>query len=165
MVILGFIPSDERKFSYNFVFGLSLTIMKIAEKHGGRAYSTGLYFTSKAKDVLGKDRLTRLKSFKKKVDPKGILNPGKVLGGRLIGTAVRLGSIFEPLIRPFGNAIITKVGERPRTDVTGYPAPTWPGMPTAAPSAATAWTSATSSTAGDGRARARGASGTGCGST
>ncbi len=32
VVILGFIPSDQRKFSYNFVFGLSLTIMKIAEE-------------------------------------------------------------------------------------------------------------------------------------
>jgi len=45
-VILGFIPSDQRKFSYNFVFGLVLTIIKIAEKYGGRPYSTGLYFTS-----------------------------------------------------------------------------------------------------------------------
>jgi FAD/FMN-containing dehydrogenase len=45
VVLLGFIPSDQRKFSYNFVFGLVLTILKIAKKHGGRPYSTGLYFT------------------------------------------------------------------------------------------------------------------------
>ena len=31
VVILGFIPADQRKFSYNFVFRLSLSIMKIAE--------------------------------------------------------------------------------------------------------------------------------------
>jgi len=121
VVILGFIPSDERKFSYNFVFPLSLTVMKIAEKYGGRAYATGLYFKSKAKDVLGKDRLARMKSFKKKVDPHGILNPGKVLGGGLIGTAVKLGSIFEPFIRPFSYAIITEVGERPEQDVRDIP--------------------------------------------
>ena len=121
VVILGFIPSDERKFSYNFVFPLSLTVMKIAEKYGGRAYATGLYFKSKAKTVLGKDRLAQMKSFKKKVDPKGILNPGKVLGGGLIGTAVRLGSIFEPVIRPFSYAIITEVGERPEKDVRDIP--------------------------------------------
>ena len=36
VVILGLIPADQRKFSYNFVFGLALTVMKIAEKHGGR---------------------------------------------------------------------------------------------------------------------------------
>ena len=80
MVILGFIPSDQRRFSYNFVFGLSLTIMKIAEKYGGRAYATGLYFSRKAPKVLGRERLQRLRSFKAEVDPKGILNPGKVLG-------------------------------------------------------------------------------------
>ena len=48
VVILGFIPSDQRKLSYTFVFGLSLSVMKIAEKHGGGAYSTGLYFGKKA---------------------------------------------------------------------------------------------------------------------
>ncbi|MGB2884681.1 MAG: FAD-binding oxidoreductase, partial [Dehalococcoidia bacterium] len=45
VVILGFIPSDQREFSYNFVFGLTMSIIKIAEKYGGRAYATGLYFT------------------------------------------------------------------------------------------------------------------------
>ena len=48
VVILGFIPSDQRKFSYNFVFGLTLTILKTAERHGGRPYTTGVYFTKKA---------------------------------------------------------------------------------------------------------------------
>jgi len=52
VVILGFIPSDQRKFSYNFVFGLVLSIMKIAEKHGGRPYATGMYFSKKADSVL-----------------------------------------------------------------------------------------------------------------
>jgi FAD/FMN-containing dehydrogenase len=45
VVVLGFIPADQRKFNYNFVFGLVLTIIKIAEEHGGGAYSTGLYFS------------------------------------------------------------------------------------------------------------------------
>ncbi len=56
VVILGFIPSDQRKFSYNFVFGLALTIMKIAEKYGGRPYATGLYFSGKAEQILGKEK-------------------------------------------------------------------------------------------------------------
>ena len=66
VVILGFIPSDQRKFNYNFVFGLTLTIMKIAEKYGGRPYSTGLYFAGRADSVLGKDKVKRLKAFKAK---------------------------------------------------------------------------------------------------
>lgn len=120
-VILGFIPSDQRKFSYNFVFGLVLTIMKIARKHGGRPYSTGLYFTGKIKNILGKERTERLKAFKKKFDPKKILNPDKVLGRKLVGRALGLFSFFEPLVRPLGNTALTKVGERPEKPVRGIP--------------------------------------------
>jgi Fe-S oxidoreductase/FAD/FMN-containing dehydrogenase len=122
VVILGFIPSDQRRFSYNFVFSLVLTIMKIAEKHGGRPYSTGLYFTRKAARVLGVARAARLKAFKEQVDPKGVMNPGKVIGNGLVGAALSLASVFEPLIRPFGNYVITQIGERPTEPVRGIPA-------------------------------------------
>ena len=54
VVILGFIPSDERKFTYNLVFGLTLTVTKIAEKHGGRAFATGIYLGKKAPMILGR---------------------------------------------------------------------------------------------------------------
>jgi hypothetical protein len=65
VVILGFIPSDERKFSYNFVFGLVLTLIKIAEKHGGRPYATGLYFGRKADQILGEERVEQLRKSKR----------------------------------------------------------------------------------------------------
>lgn len=44
MVILGFIPGDERDFSYNFVFGLSLSMMRLAEKHGPGKKAKNVYF-------------------------------------------------------------------------------------------------------------------------
>jgi len=122
VVILGFIPADQRKFSYNFVFSLSLSIMKIAEANGGRAYSTGLYFKSKAKKVLGEERLARLKEFKNKIDEKGIFNPGKVIGYSLMDSAMSLGNAFEPLIRPFGNHVITHIGERKSYPLRDIPA-------------------------------------------
>ncbi len=121
-VILGFIPSDQRKFSYNLVFGLVLTIMKIAERHGGRPYATGLYFSKKAAEVLGADRAQRLRAFKAQVDPKGILNPGKVIGNGLLGTVLDLASAAEPIIRPLGNYVITQIGERPTQPMRGIPA-------------------------------------------
>ncbi|KPK24522.1 MAG: Fe-S oxidoreductase [Dehalococcoidia bacterium SG8_51_3] len=122
VVILGFIPSDQRKFGYNFVFPLSLTIMKIAEKHGGRPYATGLYFAKKAADILGTERATQIKSFKQQVDPRGVLNPGKVLNGGLLGIAMGMAGAFEPLLRPFGNYVITHVGEAPTEPIRGIPA-------------------------------------------
>lgn len=122
VVILGFIPSDQRKFGYNFVFGLAMTIIKIAERHGGRPYSTGMYFSSHARRILGADRVERLRQFKRQVDPSGILNPGKVLGGGLLGAALAMAMRVEPLVRPFGNHVITQVGERPSQPVRGIPA-------------------------------------------
>jgi len=121
-VLLGFIPSDQRKFSYNFVFGLVLTIIKIAQKFGGRPYSTGLYFTKKKEAILGRDRVKRLKKYKKQVDPGNILNPDKVLGGKLVGPALSVAGVFEPLVRPFGNTVATRVGERADAPVKGIPA-------------------------------------------
>lgn len=122
VVILGFIPSDQRRFSYNFVFGLSLTVLKIAERHGGRPYSTGLYFAGKAKEVMGSEIIKRIKDFKKKVDPRSILNPGKVIDGGIIGKAMLLAGAMEPLIRPLGNRVMTRLGERPTRPVRGIPA-------------------------------------------
>ncbi len=122
VVILGFIPADQRKFSYNLVFSLSLSVMKIAESNGGRAYSTGLYFKSKAKKVLGKDRLARMKAFKNQIDDKGIFNPGKVIGYSVMDSAVSIGAVMEPLIRPFGNYVITHIGERKSYPLNDIPA-------------------------------------------
>ena len=122
VVILGFIPADQRKFSYNFVFSLSLSIMKIAEANGGRAYSTGLYFKSKAEKVFGEERLAKLKAFKKQIDEKDIFNPGKVVGYSLMDSAMSIGNAFEPLIRPFGNYVITHIGERKSYPLSDIPA-------------------------------------------
>jgi len=122
VVILGFIPSDQRKFSYNFVFSLVLTIMKIAERHGGRPFATGLYFGKKAELVLGRDRVSKLREFKSRVDPQRIMNPGKVMGNGLVGTALTLAGTLEPLIRPWGNSVTAQIGERlmePEGDIPG----------------------------------------------
>jgi Fe-S oxidoreductase len=98
-----------------------MTVIKIAEKHGGRAYSTGLYFAKKGANIFGKERLKRLKDFKKSADPKGIFNPKKVIRNGFIGTFMKIAGLFEPLARPLGNYIITKVGELPTQPVRDIP--------------------------------------------
>ncbi len=122
VVILGFIPGDQRKLGYHFIFGLVLTVMKIARSHGGRAYSTGLYFGKKAAEVLGEDRLRRLKTFKTKIDPHSILNPGKVINYGLLGVLLSLLEIFEPLVRPLGNSVTTQIGEHIGEPIRDIPA-------------------------------------------
>jgi Fe-S oxidoreductase/FAD/FMN-containing dehydrogenase len=114
VTLLGFILHDERKFSFNFAFGLALTVLKIAKENDGRAYSTGLYFSREAKNVLGVDRLRRLREFKTHEDPKRLLNPGKVLDGQpLLSAFMGVAGVFEPVVRVLGNRAKAPTGERP----------------------------------------------------
>ncbi len=122
VVILGFLPSDERKFAYNLVFGLILTVIRIAEKHGGRAFATGIYLGKKAPMILGKDRVEQLKTLKAQIDPKSIMNPGKVIADGFLGKAIRLAEFFEPLLRLVGNSVVTRMGEQPTKPIRDIPA-------------------------------------------
>jgi Fe-S oxidoreductase/FAD/FMN-containing dehydrogenase len=105
VVLLGFIPHDERSFNFNLAFALSLSVIKIAKAHKGAAYSTGLYFRREAPSVLGRDRVAKLQAFKAKVDPKNIMNPGKVFGaGGMLDLLMGTAAAFEGVVRPMANA-------------------------------------------------------------
>lgn len=112
VVILGFIPGDQRTFKYHLAFSFFISIMKIAEKLGGRLYSTGLYFANKAKKTFGKERLLYIKDHKKESDPKNIFNPGKIVNKRFISRIISFAGFFEPLTRFMGNLIKLDLGER-----------------------------------------------------
>ena len=102
VVLLCFMRHSERSVLFNTAFALSLSILKIAEENGGRAYSSGLFFASKKKDVFG-DRLAEIEALRKEFDPNGIMNPETLEGKGLLNTAVSMGSAFEPLGRIAGN--------------------------------------------------------------
>ena len=122
VVLLGFIPHDERSFSFNVAFALSLSVIKIAKAHGGAAYSTGLYFRREADSVLGAQRAAALKAFKNSVDPRDLVNPGKVLGSGLIDFIMGSATTFESIVRPIANAAKPPSGPGDLSkDVNGIP--------------------------------------------
>ena len=122
VVLLGFIPHDERSFNFNLAFALSLSVIKIAKAHGGAAYSTGLYFRREADSVLGAEKISALKRYKSQVDPAGVMNPGKIFGNGMIDFIMGTANAFEPLVRPLANAAKppASMGDLAR-DVNGIP--------------------------------------------
>jgi len=97
ITLLAFLTGDERTAAYNVGFAKSLVMMDIAKKHGGRAYSVGLYFTDDAEEALGADNLKKIREFKKQTDPDNLFNPGKILSDSgnpaLLRTAMKLGKL------------------------------------------------------------------------
>ena len=100
--LLGHLLSDERSPAYTFEFPRSLEIIDVACQYGGCPYSTGLYFTSHARRNLGNEKVNRLLEYKKKTDPQGIFNPGKILpenrNPRLLRLAMKLGQLGKPFL-------------------------------------------------------------------
>ena len=126
VVLLGYIPHDEHTLMFNPAFALALSVIKIANAHGGSGYSTGLYFRHEAPRILGTERIERLKAFKQAHDSAHILNPGKVFadhgsGGKALGFLMRMATAMESLIRPIANAAKprTRISPRERHGIPG----------------------------------------------
>ncbi|HEY3365966.1 MAG TPA: FAD-binding and (Fe-S)-binding domain-containing protein [Symbiobacteriaceae bacterium] len=79
VTLLGFILADERRKSFSLAYSSALVVMDSVRKYGGRLYSLGMYFTDDAPALLGPQLLARLVQHKEAVDPKRVLNPGKIL--------------------------------------------------------------------------------------
>ncbi|MFC1944289.1 FAD-binding and (Fe-S)-binding domain-containing protein [Chloroflexota bacterium] len=109
--VLGYLLSDERSPAYTFEFPRSLEIIDVACQHGGCPYSIGLYFTPYARRNLGAEKVRRLAEYKARYDPKGVLNPGKILpqnrNPRLLRSAMGLVKFADPLL-VLGRALFRK---------------------------------------------------------
>jgi FAD/FMN-containing dehydrogenase len=92
--------SDEPARSGGFGFSLSLDVMALAERHGGRGYSTGRYFAAKAASIMGPDHVDFLRHARTWLDPTELMNPGKVVfGNALIGRAIQVSAGIRRVAR------------------------------------------------------------------
>ncbi|MHC1571166.1 MAG: FAD-binding and (Fe-S)-binding domain-containing protein [Methanosarcinales archaeon] len=74
---------DERRRGSMLSFAKSLTPLQIGEDMGGHPYTAGMLLNMDADLSIGKEKLERAYTFKMSVDPRGIMNPGKVFPERL----------------------------------------------------------------------------------
>ncbi|MFX1482474.1 MAG: FAD-binding oxidoreductase [Promethearchaeota archaeon] len=78
------ILDDERKrFTFTIGWHRSFKIASLAERFGGLPYAVGLWNGRHAKKYYGFEEFQNLKRIKNRLDPKNLMNPVKVFGGRV----------------------------------------------------------------------------------
>ncbi|MCR4436487.1 MAG: FAD-binding and (Fe-S)-binding domain-containing protein [Clostridiales bacterium] len=110
IVLLCLIPHDARKLTFNLAFTLSLSILKLAKRYGGRAYASGLYLAQEANQVH-RTRISQWLNFKREKDAKNLFNPRKLSGIPLMKMMIGTALAFEPMVRIMGNRIKPQLRE------------------------------------------------------
>ncbi|MHA1907644.1 MAG: FAD-binding oxidoreductase [Candidatus Thorarchaeota archaeon] len=81
---LVWILDDERKgISYTLGWHRSFDIAKLAKNHSGKPYAVALWNVPHADDFYSQQKLEDLRKIKKAIDPKNLMNPVKVFGGKI----------------------------------------------------------------------------------
>ena len=83
LAVLVCLLDDAKSLLYPVRMVKAMLPLRIAERHGGSAYATGMWFAALASSVYGPEKLRRVTLMKKDTDPHKILNPGKISGPRL----------------------------------------------------------------------------------
>jgi Fe-S oxidoreductase/FAD/FMN-containing dehydrogenase len=114
VVLLGFVLHDERTFAFSVDYVKSLVLMDIIEKYGGRLYQVGIFFTDKADKIKGKEKMDRLRIFKKEIDPQDLMNPGKLFPSnavpKLVKIAMKAASSGKSLAQLMSNLMSKQAG-------------------------------------------------------
>ena len=83
LAVLVYLLDDAKSLLYPVRMIKAMIPLRIAQRHGGSAYATGMWFSAMAGSVYGPEKLRRVTLMKKETDPRNILNPGKIDGPKL----------------------------------------------------------------------------------
>ena len=80
-LVMSIYPADERRpVSYLAAVGLTKRLHDLGARHGGRPYGVGLWNTPYLARLFNRSQLAELRRRKARLDPTGIMNPGKLYG-------------------------------------------------------------------------------------
>ena len=85
LAMLIYIPDDAKSLLYPLRMPKAMIPLAVAKRHGGSAYSPGLWFARQAKELFGPPKYREVVEMKKRLDPLGLLNPGKITGANVFG--------------------------------------------------------------------------------
>jgi len=80
LAVLVYILDHARSLLYNLRIAKAMIPLRIAARHGGTAYASGMWFSALAKRLFGPEKYKRVKRLKHAVDRRGLLNPGTLNG-------------------------------------------------------------------------------------
>ncbi len=83
LAVLVYILDDAGSLLYPLRMAKAMIPMRLAARHGGVPYATGMWFSALAKTVYGPDKHDRVMGLKTALDSRDLLNPGKLAGPRL----------------------------------------------------------------------------------
>lgn len=108
--ILGFMLADERKLGFPMAYACALEVIDAGEKFGGRVYSLGMYFPERIQTIFDDRRLSDIWGFKQSVDPKRIMNPGKVIPPSMDKSSPTSKLVSAMKVGEFGKGLIGFAG-------------------------------------------------------
>jgi len=83
IAILVYMLDDARSLLYPLRMAKAMIPLKAALRNGGTVYAPGMWFARHSRKFFGKVKHDRIRIMKRLLDPKGILNPGKIKGPRV----------------------------------------------------------------------------------
>jgi len=80
LAVLNYILDDAGTLLFPLRMGKAMIPMRIAARHGGSAYATGMWFNALARKLFGSNKYEQVRRLKSSLDGRGLLNPGSLDG-------------------------------------------------------------------------------------
>jgi len=92
--VLVFLLDDSRSLLYPLRMAKAMIPLRAALRNGGTIYAPGMWFAHLSRKFFGADKFRRVMFMKRLLDPKGLLNPGKIKGPGLPFIRLDLSSLI-----------------------------------------------------------------------
>ncbi|MDR2161285.1 MAG: FAD-binding oxidoreductase [Desulfovibrio sp.] len=90
LAVLTYCLDNARDFLYPLRLAKALIPLRVAARHGGGPYASGMWLAALARSLYGKEKYRRALAFKRRTDDGDLLNPGTLEGPRLPFTPFNL---------------------------------------------------------------------------